>query len=332
MSDPKRVLEMRQHNDAGTEPAQRRMDAHRAIARAIKRSGIEFDMTTDGGGVEFDPAKETIRVPKTLLSRNQGERAMQGAYYATKACLIRGSNADSHQVDLAATVGATLIAHRMAAKAGREWKGPEEPATLKEAGRLLQRQPQRLQEIVDKSRLVEARLTPGGPDWETPRHQRADRRPRPRAAEDRGKDRRPEGTQGSRAAGGRSRTGAAAAAGKPGDGKAVARSHPVRAGDVVAGTNRGAATADEAADRARARAGETGDTCAGSEPRRARASAVAAPGRSCAERTKKRREATRTKPSCKRSSERSGERPIRNGLCCSGRRRGGRCDRTAILT
>ena len=168
MADPKRVLEMRQHNDAGTEPAQRRMDAHRAIARAIKRSGIEFDMTTDGGGVEFDPAKETIRVPKTVLSRNQGERAMQGAYYAAKACLMKGNDAGSHQVDLAATVGATLIAHRMAAKAGREWIGPEEPAALKEAGRLLQRQPQRLQEIVEKTRLVEGKLTPGNPDWKLP--------------------------------------------------------------------------------------------------------------------------------------------------------------------
>ena len=94
-----------------------------------------------------------------------GEITMQAAHYAARAACCRRETRRASTEELASTVGATLIAHRMAAKVGREWGGPEQPWTLKAAGALLQKEPEVLEQIIEKWRRVEARMTPGNPDW-----------------------------------------------------------------------------------------------------------------------------------------------------------------------
>ena len=63
---------------------------------------------------------------------------LQALYYTAKgeALKVGGDPKGGHRDELA-TLEATLIAHRMAAKAGVRWDGPEAPKKLRDAGRLV---------------------------------------------------------------------------------------------------------------------------------------------------------------------------------------------------
>ncbi len=164
VDDPMQIVEMRRHNGHGSEAAQRRIDAHAAMARAIRRSGIDVERGAVHADTEYDPKSGRVTVAANALGSTREEMVTPAAYYAAKACALQGTAQHTHREDLTATVTATLVAHRMACKAGRPWKGPQEPLTLKEAGRLLQREPETLAKVVQRTRAVEARMTPGNPD------------------------------------------------------------------------------------------------------------------------------------------------------------------------
>ena len=163
--DPLQVRNMRRHNVDGHESTVLRLDGQSAIAKAIRRSGIKLENAPEDGGIEFHPRESRMDIPKRTWSHQRGEITMQAAHYAAKGCMLQQGDPESKHEELASTVGATLIAHRMAAKAGREWRGPEQPWTLKAAGALLQKEPEVLEQIIEKWRRVEARMTPGNADW-----------------------------------------------------------------------------------------------------------------------------------------------------------------------
>ena len=142
-----------------------RLDGQSAIAKAIRRSGIKLENAPEDGGIEFHPRESRMDIPKRTWSHPRGRDHHAGGALRREGCMLQQGDPESKHEELASTVGATLIAHRMAAKVGREWRGPEQPWTLKAAGALLQKEPEVLEQIIEKWRRVEARMTPGNPDW-----------------------------------------------------------------------------------------------------------------------------------------------------------------------
>ena len=142
-----------------------RLDGQSAIAKAIRRRGIKLENAPEDGGIEFHPRESRMDIPKRTWSHPRGRDHHAGGALRREGCMLQQGDPESKHEELASTVGATLIAHRMAAKVGREWRGPEQPWTLKAAGALLQKEPEVLEQIIEKWRRVEARMTPGNPDW-----------------------------------------------------------------------------------------------------------------------------------------------------------------------